>query len=153
MDYSLCQAIAHTAKDITQVLLLYDIACQYGVHLRTRVDRNPLLSLPHPLEIVSGIGVWHVHGHVKECFPRYYPGFIPGAGHVDGEILETLWSHLNLISGSARGMSTSHRRELLDDHMSDSNWKKLVGMGMYSLSQLMHVPDHQHHAATSEALV
>jgi hypothetical protein len=76
-----------------------------------------------------GIGVWHVHGHIAECFPRYYPAFIPGTGDVDGEILETLWSHLNLISGSTRGMSAAHRREVLDDHMNDSNWKKLVGIG------------------------
>jgi hypothetical protein len=26
-------------------------------------------------------------------------------------------------------MSTSHRREVIDDHMSDSNWKKLVDLG------------------------
>jgi hypothetical protein len=60
---------------------------------------------------------------------RYSPNFIPGSGQVDGEILETLWSSLNEISASARGMSTQHRREVLDHHMNDSNWKKLLGMG------------------------
>jgi len=129
MDYSLCQAVAHTAKDIPQILVLYDIACQYGVHLEERITRNPYLHLPDALQIIKGIGVWHVHGHIAECFPRYYPAFIPGTGDVDGEILETLWSHLNLISGSTRGMSASHRREVLDDHMNDSNWKKLIGIG------------------------
>lgn len=128
MDYSFCQAVNLTAKDIPTILLLYDIACQYTIHLRDRVNRSPFISLPQSLNIVAGVGVWHVHGHVKECFARYYPGFIPHTGHVDGEILETLWSHLNLISGSARGMSASHRREVLDDHMSDSNWKKLTGI-------------------------
>lgn len=129
MDYSFCQAIAQTAPEIKKVLLLYDIACQYGIHLRERVNRSPTISLPQSLDIITGVGVWHVHGHVKECFARYYPAFIHGTGHVDGEILETLWSHLNLISGSTRGMGTSHRREVLDDHMSDSNWKKLIGIG------------------------
>jgi len=130
MDYSLCQAVARTANGIHRILLLYDIACQYGVHLRDRVERNSHLSLPPSLDIIKGIGVWHVHGHVRECFPRYYPAFIPGSGHVDGEILETLWAHLNLISGSTRGMSAAHRQEVLDDHMNDSNWKKLVGIGI-----------------------
>jgi hypothetical protein len=129
MDYSFCQAISSTAKGISKVLLLYDVVCQYGVHLLDRVKRSPFLALPENIEITKGVGVWHVHGHVQECFPRYYPGFIRGSGHVDGEIIETLWSHLNLISGSTRGMSTSHRREVLDDHMGDSNWKKLVGIG------------------------
>jgi hypothetical protein len=130
MDYSFCQAVTRTAAGIPRVLLMYDIACQYCVNLWERVRRSPHLSLPDGLEIVKGIGVWYVHGHISECFPRYYPAFITGTGHVDGEVLETLWSHLNLISGSTRGMSTSHRREVLDDHMNDSNWKKLVGMGV-----------------------
>jgi hypothetical protein len=129
MDYSFCQAVAHTAAGIQRVLLMYDIACQYCINLVERVKRSPYLSLPEGLEIMKGIGVWHVHGHVSKCFPRYYPAFMSGTGHVDGEVLETLWAHLNLISGSTRGMATSHRQEVLDDHMNDSNWKKLVGMG------------------------
>jgi hypothetical protein len=129
MDYSFCQAVSQTAADIPRVLLMYDIACQYCVNLWDRVGRSSYLSLPPDLEILKAIGVWHVHGHVSECFPRYYPGFVPGSGHVDGEIIETLWSHLNQISGSTRGMSTAHRRDIFDDHMNDSNWKKLGGTG------------------------
>jgi Kyakuja-Dileera-Zisupton transposase len=129
MDYSFCQAIATEAKDTLDALLMYDVVCQYAVHFAERVERNPYLSMPENLQLSTGIGVWHVHGHIEECFPRYYPAFIPGTGHVDGEILETLWSHLNLISGSARSMSTSHRQEVLDDHMNDSNWGKWVGIG------------------------
>ena len=47
---------------------------------------------------------------------------------VDGEVLETLWAALNKIADSTRSQSTAHRRETLDDHMNDSNWKKLVGL-------------------------
>jgi hypothetical protein len=96
MDYSFCQAVARTAVGIQKVLMMYDIACQYGVHLMERVERGEYLSLPEGLEIIKGIGVWYV----PLCFPCYYPAFIHGAGHVDGEILETLWALLNLISGS-----------------------------------------------------
>ena len=28
-------------------------------------------------------------------------------------------------------MSTSHRREVIDDHMNDSNWKKLIDLGKF----------------------
>ena len=45
---------------------------------------------------------------------------------VDGEILETLWAALNKIADSTRSQSTAHRHETLDDHMNDSNWKKLI---------------------------
>ena len=128
MDYSLSQAF-QSLNGISQVLVLYDIMCQYGVHLQDRFRESSYLTIPNNLHLKIGIGIWHVNGHVPECFVRYAPLFIEGVGHVDGEILETLWSSLNEVSGSTRGMSTSHRRELLDDHMNDSNWKKLTKIG------------------------
>ena len=44
-----------------------------------------------------------------------------GSGHIDGKIMETLWSGMNKVSGSARSMSKAHRQETLDDYMRDSN--------------------------------
>lgn len=52
---------------------------------------------------------------------------------VDGEILETLWSTLNSISPSLRTSTLAHRSEVLDDHMNDGNWKKMVSMSEYIL--------------------
>ena len=49
---------------------------------------------------------------------------------LDGEVVETLWSPLNHTSSSARAMTWHHRQEYLDAHMRDSNWLKLVKMGM-----------------------
>ena len=40
----------------------------------------------------KGIGLFHVHGHKDECMPMFAMTYIPGAGNVDGEILETLWA-------------------------------------------------------------
>ncbi|KAI6127047.1 hypothetical protein F5141DRAFT_1200686 [Pisolithus sp. B1] len=59
---------------------------------------------------------------------RYSLNFVKGAGHLDGEILETLWAPFNKISPTARSMTQAHRQEVYDDHMRDSNWKKLVGL-------------------------
>ncbi|KAI6032725.1 hypothetical protein F5J12DRAFT_779172 [Pisolithus orientalis] len=66
----------------------------------------------------------------KEWFAQYAPNFIVGAGWVDGEIMETLWSSLNIISPSARGMATPHQQEVLDFQMNDSNFLKMVRMSM-----------------------
>ena len=129
MDYSFCQAIANSGvADLKRIFLVYDVVCQYGIHLRKRVSESEYLSLPTGMELLEGIGLWHIHGHQQECFTRYFPGFVKGVGQVDGEVVETLWSRLNLISGSTRGMSAAHCHEVLDDHMNDSNWKKLIGM-------------------------
>ena len=101
MDYAIVQAIGYVAI-VTYILLLYDIVCQFWVNFLSRIAQCPQLSiLPPGLSIISGIGLFHVHGHKKECYPRYAPSFIRGAGMIDGEILETLWSPLNHTASSA----------------------------------------------------
>ena len=71
----------------------------------------------------------YLAAHVPSCFARFSLNFVQGAGQLDGEILETLWSEFNKVSASTCSMSKAHRAEVYDDHMEDSNWKKLVGMG------------------------
>ena len=130
MDYSLTQALATSLHGLTTVIILYDIMCQYFVNFWKRVKKNSYLQvIPSDLKIKPGIGLWHIHGHQDSCFPRFSPGFIPAAGRVDGEIVETLWAPLNKVAGSTRGMTRAHRQEELDNHMGDSNWKKLTNAG------------------------
>jgi len=130
MDYVLCQSLQRLGG-IPLVIVLYDVMCQYWKNLKNRVDQSPYLHLDPDLVMHKGIGLFHVHGHKDECMPMFAPTYIPGAGNVDGEILETLWAPIEKVSGSTRAMTTSHRQETLDDHMNDSNWKTLVGMGHY----------------------
>lgn len=129
MDYSLSYALNHNMAGIRRTIALYDIICQYGVHLNRRFDQSEYLHMPSRLELIKGIGLFHVHGHQDACFFRYSPSFIVGAGLVDGEIVETMWSSLNKVMGSTRGMATSHRKEVLDRHMNDWNFKKMISAG------------------------
>ncbi|KAH9914838.1 uncharacterized protein B0H18DRAFT_824213, partial [Fomitopsis serialis] len=128
MDYALSQALRFY-QGLGIFIIMYDIACQYSKKVVGRFTKAeeyllwPILAL-----IYWGIGLFHIHGHQWDCLPKYSPDFIPGAGRVDGEVIETLWSPLNRISGSTRAMSTSHRKEVIDDHMNDANWRKTVGM-------------------------
>lgn len=128
MDYCLSEAMKFNMDRVNRSILLYDIMCQYWKNLKKRFDGNPYLTFPEGVEILRGIGLFHVHGHKDECYPRFAPTFIPGAGMVDGEVLETLWAVLNGIGDSIRSQSTGHRQETLDDHMNDSNWKKLINL-------------------------
>lgn len=131
IDYAICQALKYHTEGLSHAVVLYDIACQWEVHFLKRVKDGPFLSIPDDMEIISGVGKFHLSAHVKECFAKYSPNFIKGLGQVDGEIVETLWSAFNHTSKSARTGSISHRREIYDDHMRDSNWKKLVGSSEY----------------------
>jgi hypothetical protein len=125
VDFALLKALSSTNVAPEQgVLLIYDIACQYFVHLQDRIGSQ----LPTGLEMEAAIGLFHVHAHKDDCFFRYAPSLIPGAGVVAGEILESLWSSLNSISPTARTVTLAHRAEMLDDHACDSNHKKNLGI-------------------------
>jgi Kyakuja-Dileera-Zisupton transposase len=125
VDFGLIRAILLTHVDPEQgLLLIYDIVCQYIVHFLDRIG----IYLPEGLQVDAAIGLFHVHAHKDDCFFRFATTFIPGAGIVAGEILESLWSSLNSISPSARTATLAHRAEIIDDHATDSNNKKMLGM-------------------------
>ncbi|KAF8431530.1 hypothetical protein L210DRAFT_3507864 [Boletus edulis BED1] len=94
MDYSFANAIQYNMSKITRIIHFYDINCTYMKKLRSRVKNSKFIDIPQDIQIVPGIGIWHVHGHRAECFSRHAPLFIPGAGWVDGEIIETLCQSL-----------------------------------------------------------
>jgi len=106
------------------ILLIYDIICQYIVYLWQRIGAH----LPPGLDIDAAIGLFHVHAHKEQCFFQFAPTFIPGTGIVAGEILESLWSTLNAITPMARTATLANRAETIDDHATDSNHKKTIGM-------------------------
>lgn len=125
MDWCVYQTLKFF-RGIRRAVLHYDIMCQYWTNFAKGFEQNPFLVKPEGIEILRAIGLFHVHGHKDECFA---PNYVPGCGNVDGEILETLWSALNHISASTRRASAEHRREIIDDHMNDNNWKKLLRLG------------------------
>ncbi|KAI6161829.1 hypothetical protein EDD17DRAFT_1480227 [Pisolithus thermaeus] len=127
-DYSICNALSYHSENITTALVIYDVGCQWSVNFRSQVKSSSSLFLPSGLEIIPAVGKFHLAAHKLSCFPRYSLNFVKGAGHLDGEILETLWAPFNKISPTARSMTQAHRQEVYDDHMRDSNWKKLVGI-------------------------
>ncbi|KAG1892841.1 uncharacterized protein F5891DRAFT_986362 [Suillus fuscotomentosus] len=115
MDYALSQALNYNTDGISQAIMFYDINCQYNKFLKDRIASSMYLSIPIGMDIIPGIGLWHVHGHQDSCYVR-----------IDGEIMETLWASLNIISPSARDMGTPHRKEVLDYQMNDSNFMKMI---------------------------
>jgi len=130
MDYALNEALNYTTNEDTPgVILAYDINCQYSINLRRRLEEGPFLHNREDLPILPAIGLFHVHGHQEKCYARYAPTFVRGMGKGDGEILETNWSVLNGISAMTRTMTLAHRSEVMDAHIGDNNWKKMINMG------------------------
>jgi hypothetical protein len=139
IDYSICNAINYWSNGFDASLIIYDVGCQWCIHFSERVANCPGLSIPDQRRITSAVGKFHLSAHKLACFARFSLNFMEGAGQVDGEILETLWAPFNKISPTARSMSQAHRQEILDDHMRDSNWKKLVGIGKFIVVVALYV--------------
>lgn len=134
IDYSLSEALKTTnTEGVPQLMLLYDVMCQYKVHLKGRFEATrEYLQWPDSIDpdmLLAGIGKFHVHAHKESCLYQFSPSYIPSAGMVDGEALEPLWSNLNDTSRALRVASLSHRTEGLDDQMNDSNFKKITSIG------------------------
>ncbi|KIJ16596.1 hypothetical protein PAXINDRAFT_75122 [Paxillus involutus ATCC 200175] len=127
MDYALCRALGKL-EGMPRAAVIYDIACQFNVHFGARVSRSNYLKFSDTIQIIWGIGLFHIHGHQDVCLSRYSPDLIPGISKVDGEVLETLWSQLNEICGSTRSMTAAHRQEVLNDHVLDSNRKNMLNI-------------------------
>ena len=142
MDYSFSEAMKNTnLTGIHTVLSIYDIMCQYCVNMYKRFEDMKGIRLPPDAEILHTIGLWHVHGHKEECLYCWATTYIPGVGIVDGEALESNWSVLNRTSRSARGATTAHRAEIIDDHMGDSNRKRTTNIGMFHCTLHEGIPE------------
>ena len=84
-------------------------------------DVSDHVQLDPKMKVLGAVGKFHLSDHVDSCFSLWTLNFMEGSGHIDGKIMETLWSGMNKVSGSARSMSKAHRQETLDDYMRDSN--------------------------------
>jgi len=125
IDYAICEALKQFPNR-RLALIIYDICCQWFINFWKRISESEWLDIWDGIEITPAVGKWHLAAHVRECFSRFSLNFIEGSAEVDGEILETLWSGLDLVAGLTQAMSVAHRQEVLNDYINDSNWKKLL---------------------------
>ncbi|KAF8230357.1 hypothetical protein L208DRAFT_999689, partial [Tricholoma matsutake] len=96
IDYAVSKALnGRHMQGIKQVLLIYDIICQWFKYFKDCVAQLDYLTIPEELQLLFTIGDFHVKGHVIEHFTCFSLQFIKGVGVIDGEIVETLWSVLN----------------------------------------------------------
>lgn len=141
IDYAICNALKYNSYGLLRALVIYDIGCQWIKYFLKRLKESRHLSFDEKMKLIVAVGKFHLSAHIQECFVKYSLNFVQGSGQLDGEILETLWSPFNFISAPARTMSMASRRQLYDDHMRDSNWKKIVGIGKFLFLFAQHFAD------------
>ncbi|KIM27650.1 hypothetical protein M408DRAFT_24310 [Serendipita vermifera MAFF 305830] len=133
-------AISHILQSIVgiaEVLLSYDIACQYSRNFSKRFDEFPMILLiPLHLTILFLIPKFHLPVHKEECRYNYSFNYTKKVGRTDGEAIERFWSTHNHLSGSTMRMTPGSRLDTLNFHFNDWNWRKCCKMGSTLIARL-----------------
>jgi hypothetical protein len=113
------------------LVVSYDIVCQWHKNLWHRMK-----VLPHSWHVDQGttkvtflVPKFHLPAHVEFCNNTFSFNLTKGVGRTDGEGPERGWDHINPMAASTKEMGPGSRRDTLDDHFGDWNWKKIVGLG------------------------
>ncbi|KAG2060031.1 hypothetical protein BDR06DRAFT_979706 [Suillus hirtellus] len=108
----------------------YNITCQWSKHIWTCMSTFPhqYHIKHHKKSIVFLIPKFHLPAHIAKCQTSFSFNLIKGVGRMDGEAPERGWADINPIATSTREMGPSSRRDTLDDHFNDWNWKKICAM-------------------------
>ncbi|KAG1797493.1 uncharacterized protein HD556DRAFT_1431147 [Suillus plorans] len=73
---------------------------------------------------------FHLAAHIEICQTQFSFNWTPGVGQTDGEAPERGWANINRVASSTKEMGPGARRDMLNDHFSDWNWKKVTGLAM-----------------------
>ncbi|EDR12084.1 uncharacterized protein LACBIDRAFT_324502 [Laccaria bicolor S238N-H82] len=117
--------------DLVEVVVSYDIACQWSSDIWGR-----MMKYPHTMHVDHDdhtrfrflIPKFHLPAHIKACQEKFSFNFNRHVGRTDGEAPERGWSHINPVAMSTREMGPGSRRDTLDDHFGNWNWKKTTLM-------------------------
>ncbi|KAF8176561.1 hypothetical protein BJ912DRAFT_1024344 [Pholiota molesta] len=125
MDYFLLSSLKINTPP--QLVVSYDIACQWSRNLEKRVQIYP----PNPLSdgqmnLTTLVPKFHLPAHVLECQTSFSFNLVPGVGRTDGEAPERGWSEINAVATSTKEMGPGSRRDTLDDHFGARNWRKIT---------------------------
>lgn len=131
MDYLVFSSLhGHAVK---RLVLSYDIACQWYKNIKDRMFK----VIPRELwmdriveEITYLVPKFHLPAHVTDCQLNFSFNYTKHVGRTDGEAPERGWSRTNQLATSTREMGPGFRRDTLDDHFNDWNWKKITALGM-----------------------
>lgn len=138
MDYLLFSTLQHT-RDIVVLNILYDIACQWSKHIWKRMSSYPSaihFDRTHK-NVVFLVPKFHLPAHIAACQIGFSYNLVKGVGRTDGEAPERGWANINPVATSTREMGPGSRRDTLDDHFGDFNWKKVSNFGKLSFSFLV----------------
>ncbi|SJL12375.1 uncharacterized protein ARMOST_15801 [Armillaria ostoyae] len=126
MDYFVLSTL--TDDTPPDLVISYDIACQWHKNFFARISEYPELLRPKQLErnILYLVPKFHLPAHILKCRDDFSFNFSAKVGRTDGEAPERGWAATNALAASTKGMGPGARRDTLDDHFGDYNWRKII---------------------------
>lgn len=73
---------------------------------------------------------FHINGHGDKCRTQFSLNYNEHMGRTDGENIERGWAALNPLSMAAKEMGRGTRHDLLDFHIGDWNFQRVVSFGI-----------------------
>ncbi|KAG1868451.1 hypothetical protein F4604DRAFT_1881562 [Suillus subluteus] len=136
MDYLFLSTLH--GRCVKMLNVSYDIACQWHKNLWERMSTMPPSLHLDPLTKLIRFFVpkFHLPAHIFKCQTTYSFNLSKNVGQTDGEAPERGWSNINPVASSTKEMGPGSRRDTLDDHFGDWNWKKIVGLGATLLQKM-----------------
>lgn len=138
VDYVVFSALV-SMGEVQDLVLSYDIICQWYKNLQERMHLLPDEIVPiHDIqELVFLIPKFHLPAHIDFCNRTYSFNLSRWVGRSDGEAPERGWARINNVAKSTAEMGPGTRRDTIDDHFNDGNWKKTSSLGGFpNLSSL-----------------
>lgn len=129
MDYLFFSSLE--GCELTELVVSYDIACQWSIHIwermatysrRLHFDRTGR-------RVIFLVPKFHLPAHIAKCQTAFSFNLTSCVARTDGEAPERGWSDINRVATSTREMGPGSRRDTLDDHFGDWNWKKVATLG------------------------
>ncbi|KAF7975089.1 hypothetical protein HWV62_10489 [Athelia sp. TMB] len=125
-------------QDYVQLVMSYDIVCQWSINLWARMKNMPgYIQIDRDGKVfIFLVPKFHLPAHVERCQTSFSFNLTRGVGRTDGEAIERGWANINALAASAKQMGPASYRETIDDHFGDWNHQRIMGLGRLLLKKL-----------------
>ncbi|KAJ6608385.1 hypothetical protein B0H10DRAFT_2068058 [Mycena sp. CBHHK59/15] len=135
MDYMFFRSLVGT--ELLRFYVSYDIACQWHINIWNRMDtyEQEIRMVKDEKFIVFLVPKFHLPAHIEVCNLLFSFNLTRDVGQTDGEAPECGWANANPLAGSTKEMGPGARRDTLNDHFNDWNWKKTIAFARLMLKK------------------
>lgn len=135
MDFTLLLILKPSLDaGISQVLVSYNISCQWHKNLQAHLDSYsafPGLDLSSFEYWRVVVPKFHLSGHRTECQVVFNLAYTKWAGQTDGKCIESGWAQSTSMATWTQESGPNTHRNILDNHWNASSWQKLLGLCKY----------------------